>query len=119
MAETNMKQLARQTMKTRFEQQRLQEKARAKWTGSQKQNQAALQDKAAAKEPNRINERKSHMKRANPNDDEANEDVPKVSKNRRVPEKLIDVSVTIGVPGANIDTEVFDLKYTIEDTQFI
>ncbi|KAL2634025.1 hypothetical protein R1flu_005504 [Riccia fluitans] len=87
MAETIMKQLARQTMKRRFEQQNLQEKARVKWIESQKRKQAAerkLQEKAAAKEPNQINEKKSHMKRVNPNDDEANEDVSKKNEGRRI-----------------------------------
>ncbi|KAL2608987.1 hypothetical protein R1flu_027560 [Riccia fluitans] len=71
---------------------------------------------AAAKDWKQTNENNPQTKRMNArrhsSDDEvqqANQDLPKVRKSRRVPEKVFDVSLTIGVPGANIDTEIFYL----------
>ncbi|KAL2632079.1 hypothetical protein R1flu_016765 [Riccia fluitans] len=98
-----MKQLARQTMKRRFEQQNLQENARVKWRQSQKQNQVAqrLQEKAAAKEWKQVNEKKSQTKRVNPNDDEANEDVPKMMSRKTKDEGF---TVSMALPSISIES---------------
>ncbi|KAL2607401.1 hypothetical protein R1flu_025974 [Riccia fluitans] len=108
-------------MKRRFNEvnshQNVHENPTVKWTETQKQK-----PKAAAKDWKQMNENNPQMKRMNARRhlsdnkvQQANEDLPKIRKSRHVPEKVFDISLMIGVPGTNIDTEIFELLVSFVD----
>ncbi|KAL2651038.1 hypothetical protein R1flu_019166 [Riccia fluitans] len=89
----SMKELARETMKRKCQQHQEMEK-----TTQMKQQMFSKE----AKETNEmLNEDRQEAAKRN--------QTKAAKKPRRVPEKLFDVSLTIGIPGKNVDDKVFDL----------
>ncbi|KAL2609818.1 hypothetical protein R1flu_028391 [Riccia fluitans] len=87
----SMKELAREVMKTNCQKHEKMERMRQQQILSKERKEARHTVNGNAQEAPKANQTKV------------------TKKPRRVPEKMLDVSLTIGIPGENVDEKLFDL----------